>query len=215
MTKESFVSEQSSCPPGISVEFDNITYSVSSRIKSCGKCIIYATSWQIVVLLTRKSRIFLEKPVVRSYATRRFVTKFLVYIHRETNLVYTLTHLRAILTLPPLYSRSFPVRFYILNLILMDPCIVVWFSSEFRLRLDYGRIPHAYVNQRLQIQLELLMMSGLPLETCWAFNERWNNKFCYKVESCWLFLLNQIYYDGPIQRISLRLGFNCVQFLFV
>jgi hypothetical protein len=20
------------------------------------------------------------------------------------------------------------------------------------------------------------MMSGLPLETCWAFNERWNNK---------------------------------------
>jgi len=21
------------------------------------------------------------------------------------------------------------------------------------------------------------MMSGMPLETCWAFNERWNNKF--------------------------------------
>jgi hypothetical protein len=33
-------------------------------------------------------------------------------------------------------------------------------------------------------------MSGVPLETCWAFNERWNNKFCYKVASCWLFLLN-------------------------
>jgi len=31
---------------------------------------------------------------------------------------------------------------------------------------DYGRSPHAYVNQRLQIQLELLMMSGMPLETC-------------------------------------------------
>ena len=30
----------------------------------------------------------------------------------------------------------------------------------------YGRSPHAYVNQRLQIQLELLMMSGIPLETC-------------------------------------------------
>ena len=58
-------------------------------------------------------------------------------------------------------------------------------------KLDYGRSPHAYVNQRLQIQLELLMMSGVPLETCWAFNERWNNKFCYKVASCWLFLLNQ------------------------
>jgi len=44
-------------------------------------------------------------------------------------------------------------------------------------RLDYGRSLHAYVNQRLQIQLELLMMSGMPLETCRAFNERWNNKF--------------------------------------
>ena len=33
------------------------------------------------------------------------------------------------------------------------------------------------------------MMSGMPLETRWAFNERWNNKFYYKVASCWLFLL--------------------------
>ena len=39
-------------------------------------------------------------------------------------------------------------------------------KSEWELRLDYGRSPHAYVNQRLQIQLELLMMSGMPLETC-------------------------------------------------
>jgi len=31
---------------------------------------------------------------------------------------------------------------------------------------------HVYVNHRL---LELLMMSGMPLETCWAFSERWNN----------------------------------------
>jgi len=37
--------------------------------------------------------------------------------------------------------------------------------------------------------LELLMMSGVPLETCWAFNKFWNNKFYYKVASCWLFLL--------------------------
>jgi len=37
--------------------------------------------------------------------------------------------------------------------------------------------------------LELLMMSGVPLEKCWAFNKRWNNKFYYKVASCWLFLL--------------------------
>ena len=29
----------------------------------------------------------------------------------------------------------------------------------------------------------------MPLETCWAFNKFWNNKFYYKVASCWLFLL--------------------------
>ena len=33
------------------------------------------------------------------------------------------------------------------------------------------------------------MMSGVLLETCWAFNKFWNNKFYYKVASCWLFLL--------------------------
>jgi len=35
------------------------------------------------------------------------------------------------------------------------------------------------------------MMSGVPLETCWAFNKFWNNKFYYKVATCWLFLLIQ------------------------
>jgi hypothetical protein len=52
------------------------------------------------------------------------------------------------------------------------------------------QLPHAYVNQRLQIELELLMMSGVPLKTCWAFNERLNNKFYYKEASCWLLLLS-------------------------
>jgi len=33
------------------------------------------------------------------------------------------------------------------------------------------------------------MTSGMPLETCWAFNKFWNNKFYYKVASCWLLLL--------------------------
>jgi hypothetical protein len=31
------------------------------------------------------------------------------------------------------------------------------------------------------------MMSGMPLETCCAFNKLWNNKFYYKVASCWYF----------------------------
>jgi hypothetical protein len=37
--------------------------------------------------------------------------------------------------------------------------------------------------------LELLMMSGVLLETCWAFNKRWNNKFYYKVASSCSFIL--------------------------
>jgi hypothetical protein len=61
-----------------------------------------------------------------------------------------------------------------------------------------GRSPHAYVNRRLQIQLELLMMSGVSLETCWAFNERWNNKFYYKVASDWLFLLSHTAMHGSM-----------------
>jgi hypothetical protein len=43
---------------------------------------------------------------------------------------------------------------------------VVTGRSQFPLRPDYNRSPHAYVNQKLQIELELLMMSGVPLETC-------------------------------------------------
>ena len=75
----------------------------------------------------------------------------------------------------------------------------VWVGiGQFLLRLDYGRSPHAYVNQRLQIQLELLMMSSMPLEICWAFNERWNNKFYYKVASCWLFLLSHTTMHGSM-----------------
>jgi hypothetical protein len=85
----------------------------------------------------------------------------------------------------------------------------VWVGT---LRLDYGRSPHVYVNQRLQIQLELLMMSGMQLETCWAFNERWNNKFCYKVASCWLFLLNHTTMHGSIN-IKFYSLFFCIQCL--
>jgi hypothetical protein len=75
----------------------------------------------------------------------------------------------------------------------------MWWPAvvKFPLRLDYDRSPHTYVNQNLQIQLDLLMMSGVPLETCWAFNERWNNKFNYKVASCWLFLLRHAAVSFP------------------
>jgi hypothetical protein len=36
--------------------------------------------------------------------------------------------------------------------------------------------------------LELLMMNGVSLGTCWAIKNQWNNKFYYTVASCWLFL---------------------------
>jgi len=39
-------------------------------------------------------------------------------------------------------------------------------TGRSQVRLDYGRSPHAYVNQRLQIQLGLLMMSSVPLKIC-------------------------------------------------
>jgi hypothetical protein len=42
------------------------------------------------------------------------------------------------------------------------------------------------------------MMSGVLLETCWAFNERWNNKFYYKVASSWLFLLSHTAMHGSM-----------------
>jgi hypothetical protein len=75
----------------------------------------------------------------------------------------------------------------------------VWVGTgQFPLRLDYGRSSHGYINQRLQIQLELLMMSSVPLESCWVFNERWNNKFYYKVASCWLFLLSHTAMHGSM-----------------
>ena len=42
------------------------------------------------------------------------------------------------------------------------------------------------------------MMSGMPLETCSAFNKYWNNKFYYKVASCWLFLLSHTRMHGSM-----------------
>ena len=89
----------------------------------------------------------------------------------------------------------------------MQPCNRIYYSIKFPLRLDYGQSPHAYVNQRLQIQLELLMMSGIPLETCSAFNERWNNKFYYKVASCWLFLLSHTTMHGSMNIKSNSLNY--------
>ena len=42
---------------------------------------------------------------------------------------------------------------------------------------------------KYSLELLMMMMSGMSLETCWTFNKFWNNKFYYKVAACWLFLL--------------------------
>ena len=48
------------------------------------------------------------------------------------------------------------------------------------------------------MQLGLLMMSDIPLETCWVFKELWNNKFRYQVASCWLLLLSHTTMHGSM-----------------
>jgi hypothetical protein len=40
------------------------------------------------------------------------------------------------------------------------------------------------------------MMSGVPLETCWAFNKLWNNKFYYKLHLVGISI--ESYYDVRI-----------------
>jgi hypothetical protein len=50
--------------------------------------------------------------------------------------------------------------------------------------------------------LELLMMSGVPLETCWGFNKLWNNKFYYIAASCWYFYC--VIYDARIHEYQIN-----------
>jgi hypothetical protein len=46
--------------------------------------------------------------------------------------------------------------------------------------------------------LELLMMNGMLLKTCWAFNKLLNNTFYYKAASRWLFLLSHTAMNGSM-----------------
>jgi hypothetical protein len=61
-----------------------------------------------------------------------------------------------------------------------------------------SRQPKTYVKPETAITVfELLMMSVVLLETCWAIKKYWNNKFYYTVASCWLFLYD-LRYDARI-----------------
>jgi len=54
------------------------------------------------------------------------------------------------------------------------------------------------------------MMSGVPLETCWAFNKLWNNKFYYKAAFCWYFYW--VIYDARIHEYQNDSTFICDSF---
>jgi hypothetical protein len=122
-----------------------------------------------------------------------------------TDILLVLLYLNILpITIKIKYSQSFLSR----NTNKMQPCIRIYYFKVYW-RLNMFRA--AYRSQsgalncicslwliyicgerplsRLSGNLQLLMMSGVPLETCWAFNKLWNNKFSYKFASCWLFLL--------------------------
>jgi len=64
-----------------------------------------------------------------------------------------------------------------------------------------------------RLRLELLMMSGVPLETFWAFKKLWNNKLYYKAASCWYFywvIYNARIHEYQVSQILLHLAAETV-----
>jgi hypothetical protein len=74
---------------------------------------------------------------------------------------------------------------YFLSICLEPITQIIWYMACH----DSCRKPQTYVKPEAAITVfELLMMSGVSLETSWAIKKHWNNKFYYTVTSCWLFL---------------------------
>jgi hypothetical protein len=61
---------------------------------------------------------------------------------------------------------------------------------------------------------ELLMMSIVSLETCWAIKKHWYNKFYYTAASFWLFL-RDLYYDARINEHQVYELFQCCKLQFI
>ena len=71
----------------------------------------------------------------------------------------------------------------------MQPLVLHTFVVAGSCRGYQARQLPAYVILEAAVTVfELLMMSGVSLETCWEIKKHWNNKFYYTVASCWLFL---------------------------
>jgi hypothetical protein len=72
---------------------------------------------------------------------------------------------------------------------------------HFPLSLGNSRSPYGHKTRGCKYSLELLMMSGVLLETCWVFNKLWNNKFYYKAAFCWYFYW--VIYDARIHEYQI------------
>ena len=82
----------------------------------------------------------------------------------------------------------------------MLPCSRIYYSNVSYLLSSGNRQPKTYVKPEATITVfELLMMGGVSPETCWAIKKHGNNKFCYTVASCWLFLWD-LYYNARIHK---------------
>jgi len=100
---------------------------------------------------------------------------------------------------PPLTERNTRNIFWRVNAASAKGCQTLPPASAECLEMGGNSVPTqpgqrpvtiwVYKPEGCKYSLELLMMSGMPLETCWAFKKNWNNKFYYKVASCWLFLI--------------------------
>jgi hypothetical protein len=106
----------------------------------------------------------------------------------------------------------------------------VYFYLETALHVSGGNSTHhqkciqLYL-QQLVFATPLLLSAAIveELELVWvccgwrtpsAFNERWNNKFHYKVTSCWLFLLSHTTMHGSMN-IKFKNSVSSPQFIYV
>ena len=141
----------------------------------------------------------------------------LVWLTRNTNKMQPVTEFIILKLLKaqhvsngvPLIIRSSKLYLQPLMYILMWwPAVV---QAGFPPKLDNGRLPHGYINQRLQIQFRAPDVERYAArKTRWAFNKFWNNKFYYKVASCWSFLLIHTRLHGPMNINPLNAKLNSI-----
>jgi hypothetical protein len=145
-------------------------------------------------------RVFLEKPISSTafHGTWRFITAI-----TEARHLYTiLWRLNPIHASPSHVLKTIILRYYspIYTWVFQVASFPQVSAPKLCRFVVAGscRQPQTYVKPEAAITVfELLMMSGVSLETCWAIKKHWNNKFYYTVVSFLLFLYD-LYYDTRI-----------------